>query len=126
MPAFIESGIVGGRQQWSIWNETTCGENFAERWNSDPSLADAFYAWDTRALADLDKLADIQGLDQLNKSLRDSFRPAPVTKALDALTRKVSAARRASRLSVAPGVGLAVGTAGVSTSVRANTYFGAE
>lgn len=126
MPAFIESGMVDDRRQWFIWNETTWGENFAERWNRDPSLAEAFFAWHSRALADLEKLADIQGLDLLNKSLRDSFGPAPVTKALDALTDKLSVARRAGRLSVAPGVGLAIGATGLSTGVRANTFFGAD
>lgn len=126
MPAFIESSVIGGHQQWFIWNETTSGENFAERWNSDPSLAEAFHAWHSRALVDLERLADTQGLDQLSKNLHHSFGPAPVAKALDGLTDTVSAARRGGRLSVAPGVGLAVGAAGVSTNVRANTFFGAE
>ncbi len=123
MPDFIETRIVSGVQQWFIWNETTSDENFAEKWNGDPRRAEAFYAWHTRALADLDKLADIQGLDQLNKSLSDTFGPAPVTKAFDALTEKVSAARRVGSLSVAASFGLSVGA---STGVRPNTFFGAK
>jgi hypothetical protein len=126
MPAFIECITVAGRQQWFIWNETTSGENFAERWNDDPRLPEAFFAWHTDALAGLEGLADIKGLDQLGKSLRGSFGRAPVTKALESLTDKVSAARRASSLSVTPGLGLAAAGAGVSTSVRGNTFFGAE
>jgi len=126
LPAFIETRVIGGLQQWFIWNETTSDENFAEKWNSDPSRAEAFYAWHTRALADLDKLADIQGLDQSNKSLSESFGPAPVTKALGALTEKVAAARRTGSLSVASSVGLSVGAGGASTGVRPNTFFGAK
>lgn len=126
MPDFIDCRMIEGRRQWFIWNETTSGENFAERWNRDPSLAEAFFAWHGRALDDLEKLADLQGLDLLGKSLRESFGPAPVNKALDALTESVSGARRAGRLVVAPGIGLSVGAAGAATSVRANTFFGAD
>ena len=118
--------MVDGRHQWFIWNETTSGENFAEWWSSDPSLAEGFFAWHSCALGDLEKLADIQGLDLLNKSLRDSFGPAPVTTALDALTEKVSSARSAGRLAVAPTIGLSLGATGASTSVRANTFFGSD
>jgi hypothetical protein len=35
MPRFIETQSVDGRQQWFTWNETTIGENFAEKWNTD-------------------------------------------------------------------------------------------
>lgn len=126
MPAFIDCRMVEGCQNWFIWNETTSGENFAERWNRDPSLAEAFFAWHRRALGDLEKLADLQGLDMLGKSLREAFGPVPVSKALDALTESVSGARRAGSLVVAPGVGLSVGATGGTTSVRANTFFGSD
>lgn len=36
MPAFIEERSVDGRRQWFIWNDTTAGENFAEKWNKHP------------------------------------------------------------------------------------------
>jgi len=71
MPAFIETRMVGARRHWSIWNETTSGENFAEKWNNDPCRAEAFFAWHTQATADLDRLADIEGIDRLNKSKVD-------------------------------------------------------
>jgi Second Messenger Oligonucleotide or Dinucleotide Synthetase domain len=123
MPAFIETRVIGGRQQWFIWNETTSGENFAEKWNNDPRRAEAFYGWHARALADLDKLTDLEGLDRLNKSLSESFGQPPVKMALDALTEEASAARRAGRLAVAPAIGLS--TNAIGTRVRANTFFGA-
>ena len=34
MPNFIGRQVVAGHVEWSIWNETTEGENFAERWNA--------------------------------------------------------------------------------------------
>lgn len=126
MPTFIERRHVEGRKQWFIWNETTLGENFADWWNRDARLEEAFFAWHSRALDDLERLANLQGLDLLGKSLREFFGPAPVNKALDALTETVSGARRAGRLVVAPGTGLTVGAGGAATSVRANTFFGVE
>lgn len=33
MADFIETRRVDGRLQWFVWNETTTGENFAEKWN---------------------------------------------------------------------------------------------
>ncbi len=44
MPDIIETRPIGGGLQWFIWNETTSGENFAEKWNRDPSRAKAFFA----------------------------------------------------------------------------------
>ncbi len=129
MPVFVETRMNGGRVQWFIWNETTSGENFAEKWNKDPSRAEAFFAWHARVTSDLDKLADIEGIDRLNKSLSESFGAAPVTKAFDALTEEVSAARRANQLFVAPTIGLSTAAAATAaratTPVRPNTFFGA-
>ncbi len=129
MPAFIETRMDYGRPQWFIWNETTSGENFAEKWNKDPGRAEAFFAWHTRAASDLDRLVDVEGIDRLNKSLSESFGPAPVTKAFDALTEEVSSARRANLLFVTPTVGLtttAIATVAraTTTAVRPNTFFG--
>jgi len=124
MPAFIQTAIAGGRLQWFIWNETTQGENFAEKWCADPRRAEAFFTWHTRVLADLEKLLAARGLDHLQKSLADSFGQVPVTKAFDALTTAVSAARNTGRLAVSPTAGLLAASA-VATPVRANTFFGA-
>src|SRR6185437_707804 len=127
MPAFIEMRTIAGETLWFIWNETTEGENFAEKWNSDPNRAEAFFAWHERVTADLDRLVDIEGLDRLNKSLSESFGRAVVAKAFDSLTEEVTSARRESRLSVMPGVGLVVGgmTAGApGIAVPQNTFFG--
>lgn len=124
MPSFIEERLVAGHRQWFIWNDTTEGENFAEKWNSDPRRAEAFFAWQRRLSADLDALSAVEGMDRLNKSLRDSFGQAPVDKVFDRMTDEVSSARRAGLLGVAPAVGLSV--AATATQVRANTFFGAS
>jgi hypothetical protein len=123
MPDAIETQVIGGRRCWFIWNETTSGENFAEKWNRDPRRAEAFFAWHRQALLDLEQLVATQGLDQLTKSLRSSFGPAPVAKAMDSLTRDVAAARTSGQLGLAPRVGLTIGGPGAA-QVRSNTFFG--
>jgi hypothetical protein len=123
MPMFIEERQVQGQKQWFIWNETTAGENFAEKWNSDPSRAEAFFDWHAQATADLDRLAVAEGLDRLTKSLRESFGEVPVSKVMHEVTRRVSNARQEGRLAVVPAFGLTAGS-GVGASVRQNTFFG--
>jgi hypothetical protein len=123
MPMFIEERKVQGQTRWFIWNETTAGENFAEKWNSDPSRAEAFFDWHARAAADLDRLAVIEGLDRLTKSLRESFGDGPVSKVMNEVTQRVSNARQDRRLAVLPALGLTA-SSGFGASVHPNTFFG--
>jgi hypothetical protein len=125
MPRFIETQVVEGRQQWFIWNETTIGENFAEKWNTDARRAQSFFAWHERAFADIQRLAAVDGLDTLTRSLSESFGDGPANQALERLTKDVSAARAAGLLTVVPTVGLRVSRPGSGTSVKGNTFFGA-
>lgn len=124
MPDSIESEVIGGARLWFIWNETTSGENFAEKWNRDPRRAEAFFVWQQQALRDLEMLAATEGLDKLSKGLRGIFGQAPVAKAMESLTNEVSGARSFGRLGIAPGLGLTIG-APRTTAVRPNTFFGA-
>src|SRR4029077_296491 len=56
MPDTIEIRRTGAGDWWFIWNETTKGENFAEKWNRRPELAEAFFTWHGRFCADLAEL----------------------------------------------------------------------
>lgn len=124
MPDTIEMRRVDGIDQWFIWNETTEGENFAEKWNHRPERAEAFFTWHRRLCADLVELEAVKGLDRLGETLKSLFGSRPATAAIDTLTERVSSARRSGSLRVAPGVGLSAGALAGSTSVRANTFFG--
>ena len=127
MPNYIEIGTTAdGRRQWFIWNETTTAENFAEKWNADPERAIAFYNWHARALADIQSLPNIEGLDRLTKSLRESFGAIPADRALAGLTADISSARSRGILSVAPAVGLHIGRSPGMTAVRPNTFYGED
>lgn len=125
MPDFIETRRVDGQMQWFVWNETTKGENFSEKWNGDPERAEIFFSWHTRALADISRLRDVEGLDGLKRQLGDAFGSAPAKAVIDSITDDISASRQKGTLGVAPRVGLVTGiTTAAVTPVRANTFFG--
>lgn len=124
MPDTIETGRVEGALQWYIWNETTLGENFAEKWNRRPERAEAFFRWHSRFCSDIEELPSLRGLDRLGKKLTGAFGEKPASAAIDRLVKRVSEARAAGGLRVAPIVGLTAGALAGSTTVRANTFFG--
>jgi hypothetical protein len=126
MPDTIQMARIDSRDQWYIWNETTEGENFAEKWNRRPERAEAFFTWHARFCSDLAKLENVVGLDRLGETLKSLFGSRPANAAINSLTEQVSAARRAGNLRLAPRVGLAVGAVPASTSVRANTFYGSN
>lgn len=124
MPHFIDKPVVNGRRVYVVTNETTVGENFAERWNTEPARVAAFYAWHTKALADLEALPDLQGIDVIGRSLESSLGSSVVRKVINARTESISQARTAKKLYVAPTVGLTISSAANATPVRSNTFFG--
>jgi len=126
MPNFVDSQSEGGQQQWFIWNETTGGENFAERWNTEPMRARAFFEWHAAAISDLERLAQSDGLDCLSKSLGESFGQVPAADVMGELFQGVADARRKGALSLAPRIGLTTAAIARSTPVRANTFYGAQ
>ena len=125
MPAFIERYYDrSGREHYAIWNETTSGENFAERWNSEPQRVKAFYAWHAKALADFEALRDAVGEDTIAKRLREPFGDHVVNPVIDARTKAISSARTSDRLLVAPAVGLTLTPSAPATAVPKNVFFG--
>jgi hypothetical protein len=124
MPAMVQAETAHGRVTWYLWNQTTAGENFCEKWNKHPERAQAFFSWHGKAVADLEQLATAQGLDQVRRLLGGIFGATPANTAMDLLAERVSAARATNRLSVTKPAGLIVGTAAAATPVRANTFFG--
>ena len=125
MTDFIETRRVDVQMQWFVWNETTKGENFSEKWNGDPKRAEIFFTWHTRALADISRLKDVEGLDGLRRQLGDAFGSAPAKAVIDSITDDISTSRQKGTLGVAPRIGLVTGmTTATVTPVPANTFFG--
>ncbi|MGY3038315.1 hypothetical protein ACVIIV_007485 [Bradyrhizobium sp. USDA 4354] len=124
MPDLIETRVTDAGVQWYLWNQTTVGENFCEKWNKHPERAAAFFQWHSKLIADVERLAAAEGLDDVRRLLGDIVGRSPANAAMDALTARVSTARSGSNLSVAKPAGLILGTAVGATPVRGNTFFG--
>lgn len=123
---FISTKKTDNGVHYLIQNETTSGENFAEKWNSDERLPRYFFEWQAKAVLDLNNLSTVVGVDNLRKSMTSYFGESVVAKSFEMETAAVSDARAKRILSVVPGVGLAAqkisGIGGVS--IPQNTFFG--
>jgi len=125
MPLFIETRVVDGRVLYFVWNETTQGENFAEKWNEDPRRAQAFFGWQKQILEDIEEFVSSLGMDSLQASMRKSFGEGVVGGAFSSVTSSVSSLRSSGLLGVAPGIGIAAATPR-GLPVRPNTFFGSR
>lgn len=126
MPGLIAGPATTGDSAWTIWNPTTRGENFAEKWNRNAALPTAFFAWHAKLEKDVENMTSVFGFDELKRSLSASFGSRPVNRAMDAMVESVSAARARGNLRVTPKFGLTSTAAAGSTTVRANTFFGVD
>ena len=123
-PQFIEKSFTNGMQHYAVWNETTEGENFADRWNSEPARVDAFYTWHGRALDDFGALQRTAGLDEVSRQMGNMFGRHLVKKIFKHHSDKVSLARKQDKLLVAPALGLSTVPSNVAAPVHKNDFFG--
>jgi hypothetical protein len=124
MPVFIERPLENGRQIYAVWNETTQGENFAERWNDEPARVQAFYEWHTKALADFEALRDMVGLDTIVGTMKDSLGEKLVARTMNRRMEKLGDSRKSGSLVLGAGIGLTTQKSAASTPVPKNEFFG--
>ena len=124
MPVFIERPLVNGRQIYAVWNETTEGENFAERWNEEPARVEAFYKWHSKALANFESLRDLVGLDAIVGSMKDSLGEKLVARTMNRRMDALNEGRKTGALVLGAGVGLTTQKSAASTPVPKNEFFG--
>lgn len=126
MPNFIRTELRGGRPYFIIENETTIGENFADKWNHDTRLAESFFQWHKEALSSIESLLQIEGVDQFAESLSKGFgaKKEQVRDTLAALSNPISTARSNGTLAVAPALGLVSSPVFGAVNVPKNTFFG--
>lgn len=122
MPNFIQIMQVGGRTVYVIPNETTAGENFAEKWNEDPRRAEAFFQWHDNVVKTLEEFVRAEGEDEVSVHLSEAFGSSVVGSVFSDVNQAINAARVGRTLGV-------LGAAGLSTSPSAapilgNTFFG--
>lgn len=122
LPDFIQVEYRDGKTHYLIPNETTDGENFAEKWNVDPRLPLAFSEWHGSLMELLGEFDEARGIDQVQKSLTVAFGESAVAPTFKRRVANVSNARASHMLSVAPSIGLTTSNAGVQ--VQQNRFFG--
>lgn len=126
MPSFIKVEIRSGQRFYVIENETTAGENFADKWNNDERLASAFYEWHKNALESIESLLSVEGVANFSESLSKSFgaNKEQVRDTVASIINPISNARISGRLIVAPTLGLVTTPVLGSVAVPNNTFFG--
>lgn len=124
MPHFIERRVSNGRAQYWVPNETTVGENFADRWNTEPARVQAFYEWHAKALSDFEKVATLEGIDRITTNLQESLGDSVVRRVMDKRTEVISTARGNNQLFIRPSIGLSVTNSANASPVLRNTHFG--
>ncbi|WP_036301016.1 nucleotidyltransferase domain-containing protein [Methylotenera sp. L2L1] len=126
MPSFIKTEMRFGQKYFIIENETTSGENFADKWNHDSRLATAFNEWHKDALTSIESLLMIEGIDRFAESLSHKFgaKKELVRETLASINKPINEARTAGSLIIAPALGLTSAPALGSVTVPKNTFFG--
>ncbi len=121
MPDFIERRWNNDRIELWVPNETTDGENFAEKWNKDSALVDAFYEWHGKAVnhfTSLASAADAEGTFLILNSIAGKKTSGAVR---NRAVQAVNHARVQGVLRTGTSGGLGVVT---GVPVVANTFFG--
>lgn len=121
MPKFIERRWNGVEHELWIPNETTEGENFAEKWNKDAELPRAFKEWHVAAISDFTKLADAADQKTTYEILENMAGGKVAASVRNRVTSNVSQARVNQLLRTGTGGVLTVGT---GLAVKGNTFFG--
>lgn len=122
MPKFIQVRQVGGQTIYVIPNETTSGENFAEKWNEDPRRAMAFFQWHKNLVETLDEFVRAEGEDKVSVRLSEAFGGSVVEPVFSELNRAVNAARAVRTLGILGGAG--VSSSPLAAPIRGNTFYG--
>lgn len=121
MEDFIRIYNISGKKIYVVPNETTTGENFAEKWNIDHKRADAFYEWKEAALSTLNNFWTLEGWDVINAKMSESFGPRVVRRSFSKYNQAINDSRTNRTLKVLPGIGFA---ANKGIKVPPNTFFG--
>jgi hypothetical protein len=126
MPTFIKVEMKSGQRFFIIDNETTAGENFADKWNSDTCLADSFYEWQKEALITIESLLLLEGVDQFAESLSKKFgaKKEQIRETFSRIYNPINSARASGLLNVSPSLGIITSPSLGSVFVPKNTFYG--
>lgn len=112
-----------GNLVYFVENETTHGENFAERWNDEPRCASAFFEWHNFIVNRFESLPAINGVDAIGASLQETYKLTTTQRSvvLEPMIKSVNDSRSSGHLYAnASGVSMA----GAGILIPQNTFFG--
>ena len=115
MHTFIEKEYDG----FYVKNPTNEKENFAEKWKTNKKYSEAFYQWQNAAYAELVKLQKPNGIDNIQKSLSESYGQSYANKVISSLNSEVEDKR--SKLILAPSI---LVSNAATNEIKTNTFFG--
>ncbi len=126
MPSFIKIETHSSQRFFIIENETTEGENFADKWNKDARLVSSFFEWHKDVLESIESLLLVEGIDRFAECFHTKFgaKKEPIREMLASIYKPISNARAEGSLTIASGLGLVTTSALGSVSVPNNTFFG--
>lgn len=108
-----------------ISNPVDSAENFADKWNSDPKRAEAFYKWLEIAKHDfISKAASCYGLDQLYKLFSNKLGDQPVNRAFKSIGKEMREKRENNKLYSAGLGGSLLSKDSGNLLVKGHTFFG--
>lgn len=116
----IKNGIT-----W-IQNPVMPLENFADKWQSNPSLKDSFYEWLSKARSELVfKPLKVSGLDSLGTLFRENLGDQPVERAFRKYADDILVTRNSGKLySAGLATGLTKNASENSTNISRHNFYG--
>lgn len=126
MPLFIKKE----GNLFKIQNPVMPEENFADKWNSNPNKAKAFFNWLKQAQKDLiERPIQAKGIDDISKIFYETLGEAPVKRALKSIGKETHQARQNNKLYInglSSGIALnnSINSINTSIPVKEHTFFG--
>lgn len=112
--------------EYWIQNPVMEEENFADRWNDNPSKVTAFYDWISTAQKDLlENPLNFSGIDEIGESLKCNLGEAPVKRALNKYGEETRRLRNKGSLYI-NGLTGGLGAASMPSAIKVkeHTFFG--
>lgn len=109
-------------QTAEVWiaNPSHPAENFAEKWKTDPTLAEWFYTWHKRAIAGIKAFAEqeMAGLDKVGTALENSFGAVAANEAVRAFSASIRNDTAKGRMAITSGGLVTPAAFGIKTATK--------
>lgn len=125
MPGLIEerfSDEAGRKLKW-VENPVNAEENFADKWFAHPLREQNFFKWMGRVQSDITRLESLQGISNINESLKKSFGDQLVSRTFQAIGSKRKELTEQGKTKINASTGL---TATGGITVKPHQFYGTK